>query len=64
MVTDGITEAKDGKELWGKEGLLEALPHICGRDPEGIADGILEAAKAFCGGNLHDDAAIVILRVG
>lgn len=64
MVTDGITEARNDGSLWGKEGLLETLRNICGYDVERIADGILEGAKSFCGGSLHDDAAIVVLRTG
>jgi len=64
LVTDGITEARDGTRLWGKEGLLATLHNICGRSHEEIADGILEGARSFCGGSLHDDAAIVVLRTG
>lgn len=64
LVTDGITEARDGARLWGKEGLLDTLHNICERSHEEIADGILEGARSFCGGSLHDDAAVVVLRTG
>jgi len=64
MVTDGITEARRGAKVWGKDGLLQHLPTICCSGLEGIADGIVHGAKAFSGGKLHDDAAVVVLRVG
>ena len=64
MVTDGITEARKGGVLWGKEGMIAFLSRASLRSPDEFADGLLEAAKQHAGGGLHDDAAIIVLQVG
>lgn len=64
MVTDGITEARRGANLWGKEGLVAYLGSARNQGPDEVADGIMGAAKAHAGGGLHDDAAIIVLQLG
>lgn len=61
MITDGVTEARavDGK-LYGKDRVIDWLREHQGATLDEIADGILEAAGAFAGGSLRDDAAVLI----
>ncbi|HUQ39749.1 MAG TPA: SpoIIE family protein phosphatase [Acidimicrobiales bacterium] len=64
ICTDGITEARDRRgELFGEDDLAEVL--LDGHDlgAEELADRILDAATSYAGGRLHDDAAILVLRV-
>ena len=56
--TDGITEARRGKELFGDERLLAALAGGS-RDPQELVDRLLAAAMEFAGGDLTDDAAVI-----
>ncbi len=61
-ITDGITEARVGSCLFGKEGIYDFLSTCQAEHPEEVAAGLLEAAKAHAGGSLQDDAAILILK--
>lgn len=65
LLTDGITEARcNGSELFGVEGVMDCIERSGDADsPEQIATAILESAKAYGGGALSDDAAIVVLRL-
>ncbi|MCL4499186.1 MAG: SpoIIE family protein phosphatase [Chloroflexi bacterium] len=60
MVTDGITEARKDKKLLGKEALVQHLVRLNGSSPAEIAEALLQAAKTYTGGDLQDDAAIVV----
>jgi sigma-B regulation protein RsbU (phosphoserine phosphatase) len=61
MFTDGITEARhDGNVFFDKEGVIEYLAKSASRLPDEIASGLLDAAKTHAGGQLQDDAAIVV----
>jgi len=62
LVTDGVTEARTGRAIWGKQGMSEHLSVAEERSPDAIADGLLQAAISFAGGGLHDDAAIVVVQ--
>ena len=63
MCTDGITEARRGRELLGYDGMLKlveaALPLA---DLQSTANAILDGAKAFGNGSLRDDACLLIAR--
>jgi serine phosphatase RsbU (regulator of sigma subunit) len=63
MTTDGITEARRGKEFLGVEGLQrlveEALP-LGTMELSGQA--ILAGARAFGNGSFRDDVCIVLAR--
>lgn len=65
MVTDGITEARcSARMFFGMKRLKDFLAAEAPRAAvDTIADGILQAAKEFAGGELRDDAALVILRL-
>jgi len=64
LVTDGITEARNAaRSLFGRRGLIEHILRNQGAEPAELASGLLEAAKLHAGGDLQDDAAVVVLSV-
>ena len=69
LSTDGITEARapktesrQGRQFLETEGLLQLA--VAGRDGtlNKMANTILNGARDFAGGHLHDDASIVLVR--
>ncbi len=63
VVTDGITEAgKRDAVLFGHEGIIHFLALNHSLSPDELASDLLEAATHYAGGNLQDDAAIIVLR--
>ena len=65
MLTDGITEARTtGPVFFDKEGVAEFLTENPDASPDEVAAGLLEAAKAHAGGDLQDDAAIIVFEIG
>lgn len=61
MFTDGITEARTGGVLFEKQGVVRKLSEVGKASPDEIAEALLEAAIVHAGGDLQDDAAIVVL---
>ena len=61
--TDGITEARQGKELFGDARLLAHLSDAQSREPQDLVDGLMTAAAQFAGGELSDDAAIIAVSL-
>ena len=61
--TDGITEARRGKMLFGETRLLSQLSKPGSRDPQDLVDGVMTAAIKFAGGTLSDDAAIIAISL-
>lgn len=62
MVTDGITEARaQGSVLFGRSGVLECVEQTKNNSPEDTADCLLDKATRHAGGQLQDDAAIVVI---
>lgn len=63
LVTDGITEARQGKEFLGYDGFIrltrEALPL---KELRRIGDTILNSAALYSGGSLRDDACLLMAR--
>ena len=62
LYTDGVVEARRGGELYGVErldALLSRRQHATAGD---LAREILADCRAFGGGELADDCAIVILK--
>lgn len=64
MVTDGITEARPcPEELLGVEGVEHFLSTFSAQDNDSIADGIVQIARDHAGGQLLDDAAVVVVSL-
>lgn len=62
MASDGITEARRGRDMFGYEGYTEtAAKHAALSLPE-IADQIVAAARNFAGGKLQDDVCLLMVR--
>jgi len=61
MFTDGITEARIGQVMFKKEGVIRNLVEMGNATPDEIAEALFEAAALHAGGDLQDDAAIVVL---
>ena len=61
LYTDGVIEARDGRELFGVERLDVVLAANAGRPAHAIANAVLVACRAFAG-ELPDDCAIVVLE--
>jgi serine phosphatase RsbU (regulator of sigma subunit) len=61
LVTDGATEARSGKVLFGIEGVAAAAAaaNIQGVD---TATAVEKAVRDYCDGHLEDDLAVVALR--
>lgn len=63
LYTDGLSEARRGKEFLGQDGVAElarsarAAPTV-----RGAGETILDGALQFAGGALHDDACLVLIR--
>ncbi|MEN6356004.1 MAG: SpoIIE family protein phosphatase [Armatimonadota bacterium] len=63
MLTDGITEARKAhSQIFSKRRVCDFLAQNYSVSPDGIAFGLLEAARAHAGGELQDDVAIVVFR--
>lgn len=70
LCTDGLTEARRGREFLGYEGMTElavrvlsdAPPEGCDRSLRAAARAILEGARAFARGVLKDDACLLLAR--
>ena len=63
IYTDGVIEARTGRELFGIERLDAVLAARRRSAPQAIAEAVLEACRAYSGGNLTDDCAVVVISV-
>jgi PAS domain S-box-containing protein len=61
--TDGVTEGRGPKGMYGDERLADLLAGAVGEDAAGIADRIVEDVLEFQGGRTQDDLALLVLRV-
>ncbi|WP_301002063.1 SpoIIE family protein phosphatase [Capsulimonas corticalis] len=62
MATDGVTEARHGKEFLGDDGLAKlAVKHRHGTLKD-MGEAILTGAVDFAHGDLRDDACLVLVR--
>ena len=62
--TDGISEAGAmGTVLFGKSGILQAALACLNGTPEEIATAIYKKARAHAGGELDDDATVLVIRI-
>ena len=62
LTTDGITEARSGRDFLNAEGLMRLAAAANGGPLKAMADAILNGAQEFAGGYLHDDASLVLVR--
>ncbi|BDI31553.1 hypothetical protein CCAX7_36040 [Capsulimonas corticalis] len=62
MSTDGITEARHGKEFLGDDGLTELAVKHRGAALKSMGQKILNGAIDFAHGELRDDACLVLVR--
>ena len=63
LATDGLTEARQGGELLGMEGLTRLATEALG--PAALPDvgaAIMAQVKAYAGGSLRDDACLLLAR--
>ncbi len=61
--TDGLSEARQGGEFLEQKGVME-LAQAARNKPtmREIAQAILQGAQTYAGGNLHDDACLVLVK--
>ena len=64
VATDGITEARQGREFLGNDGLAAlAARALAGGDTLAeVAEAILGGAQEFAEGKLHDDVCLLLAR--
>jgi len=62
MYTDGLSEARDGNQLFGEDRIANTLRRDPGAEPGVLAKALLEAARDFASSPLTDDIAILALR--
>ncbi|HLL46070.1 MAG TPA: SpoIIE family protein phosphatase [Longimicrobiaceae bacterium] len=63
MLTDGITESRQGTAFLDTDGAVRLLASVSPNAPvRAAAKAVLEGAKAFSGGTLRDDACVLVAR--
>ena len=63
MVTDGLTEARRGRELLGFEGLqAQATQFRQAETLRGMGQYLIEAGRAWAGGKFQDDLCLLLAR--
>lgn len=63
LLTDGITEAKRGHELFGYEAMVRSASKAASTgSARAIGEAIVESARIFAGGKLQDDVCLLLAR--
>jgi phosphoserine phosphatase RsbU/P len=62
LYTDGVIEARRQDQLFGIERLDAVLRTEVGSSAQAIADAVVSSCRAFAGGELGDDCAIVVVK--
>jgi serine phosphatase RsbU (regulator of sigma subunit)/cell division septum initiation protein DivIVA len=62
LYTDGVVEARRDGRLYGVERLDALLAERCELPARALASAVAEDARAFAGGDLTDDLAVVVIR--
>jgi phosphoserine phosphatase RsbU/P len=64
MFTDGVTEACDHQEQeFGEKQLLQLVLENCAASADELQHLIMKAVGEYCGGNLSDDATLIVIQV-
>ncbi|HEX4901389.1 MAG TPA: SpoIIE family protein phosphatase, partial [Acidimicrobiales bacterium] len=61
LYTDGVTEARRGREEFGEDRLRLLLASMAGRSADEIAGAVEEDALRFQSGSARDDIAVLAL---
>lgn len=62
LFTDGVVESRAAGELYGKPRLDRLLGEQHGLRAQQIARAVVEDSRAFAGGDLADDSAVVVVK--
>lgn len=63
IYTDGLVEARNGKEEYGMKRLREKVTELGTRPAEEIAQGIINSVTSFTGGGMQkDDVTLVVVK--
>jgi serine phosphatase RsbU (regulator of sigma subunit) len=62
LYTDGVVEARREAELYGDERLDALLAANAGLSAKELARAVVDDCRAFTGGDLTDDCAVVVIR--
>jgi serine phosphatase RsbU (regulator of sigma subunit) len=62
LYTDGVIEARRGGEQYGDERLDASLEANSGLPAKKLAEAVVAECRAFTGGELTDDCAVVVIR--
>lgn len=62
MFTDGVTEARRGRDFFGEEGLVEVVEQLRGAPADVIAQGVLAAVLNYQEQLAADDIAVLVLQ--
>lgn len=63
MYTDGITDARRDRVMFGERGVRQAVMASLDLSSQGLADALLEAVRDYADGVLNDDCAVVSIRL-
>jgi serine phosphatase RsbU (regulator of sigma subunit) len=62
LLTDGVIEARLDGELYGERRLARLLAERREEPAAALARAVVEGARAFAGGDLGDDSAVVVVK--
>ncbi len=62
LVTDGITEARNGPDFLDYDGLIRLAQGAASVPLSELGEAILSGARAFAQGSLHDDVCLLLAR--
>lgn len=62
LYTDGLTEARQGIEMFGEQRVLQELAGTGTMDLQAMVDALVSSATEFAGGHLVDDLAVIAVR--
>jgi serine phosphatase RsbU (regulator of sigma subunit)/anti-sigma regulatory factor (Ser/Thr protein kinase) len=62
LYTDGVTERRDGRRMFGQYGLRKTLANSVGAGADSLASAVEHAAESFVRTELRDDLAILVVR--